>query len=569
MKTPVFPGARSSTSPAPRSTSRWYAGRVREPEEERDGPADRREVLGRERDHGAARVRDRATGGRERRRLSHGALARAGRRTRRRAGDLGLAAAVLGEVVDETAHRGEVRGVDQRAALAPAGHEPGALELREVERERRPGQLEPLRDPPRRHAPRARARPAPGRSGAASPAPAPRAPPTATDTSMSLEISKRARRRQARRSAIDSRAVKCSRLGTRGCAAARRRAGARAARRRRPRQHAKARCRGERSLGRRLPAHRAGRAAAHAAAAAGHALSAADELRRAHRGQRGGRRRRRRRASRSSGRSRSTTAQLPVPAPDDEIASSLVLEALKRRAVVRPPGKQNVLEIGDDRLRVSNNDKVGTDLRGAQPKQDLTPRSLLGKSFAMLVTTGPRQSEGLHAARRAERQEAPGLDRTCASRSPTCRSAIPTIPSPPARPGTRSASSRTRSDGSGLAVDVECRLVGFEKIDDAPCAHVSLRASLDEQGREERVGLQVRRGALLASPATRGSTCATAQVVDGAARGRRGRRPPPHRRRDGSRRTCACATRAAPCCSGWTRCRPRPPGPTAPSASAP
>jgi hypothetical protein len=74
---------------------------------------------------------------------------------------------------------------------------------------------------------------------------------------------------------------------------------------------------------------------------------------------------------------------LPVPSPDDSLATSLDLEALKRKASAQ--GQNHVVEIGDDRLRVSTDDKVGTDLRGAQPKQDLTPRAVLGKSFGLLI----------------------------------------------------------------------------------------------------------------------------------------------------------------------------------------
>src|SRR5262249_21766487 len=86
--------------------------------------------------------------------------------------------------------------------------------------------------------------------------------------------------------------------------------------------------------------------------------------------------------------------ELPVPAPDGNLATSLVLEALKRRQRLMPPGKQQTIEIGDDRLRVATDDKVSTDLRGAQPKEDLTPRSLLGKSFALMVTDARNNPAG-------------------------------------------------------------------------------------------------------------------------------------------------------------------------------
>src|SRR5258706_14696631 len=63
---------------------------------------------------------------------------------------------------------------------------------------------------------------------------------------------------------------------------------------------------------------------------------------------------------------------MPVPTPTSaEIASSLVLEALNRRMRMSPPGEEHLIEIGDDRLRVQVNNKVETDLRGAQPQHDL------------------------------------------------------------------------------------------------------------------------------------------------------------------------------------------------------
>ena len=172
--------------------------------------------------------------------------------------------------------------------------------------------------------------------------------------------------------------------------------------------------------------------------------------------------------------------QLPVPAPDDSIASSLVLEALKRRAVVRPPGKQNVLEIGDDRLRVSNDDKVATDLRGAQPKEDLTPRSLLGKSFAMLVTTDLGTATGftLRGVPSAKK-----LLASLALREPLTYVQF-AYPEHPVSAGDTWRAKRFFPNPIGrlgLPVEIEYRLVGFEKIDEAPCAHISLRSSLDQK----------------------------------------------------------------------------------------
>ena len=172
--------------------------------------------------------------------------------------------------------------------------------------------------------------------------------------------------------------------------------------------------------------------------------------------------------------------QLPVQAPDDSLASSLVLEALKRRAMMRPPGKQNVLEIGDDRVRVSNDDKVATDLRGAQPKEDLTPRSLIGKSFAMLVTTPLGDPKGFTM------RGVPSAKKLLASlvlREPLTYVQV-AYPEHPVSAGETWHAKRYFPNPIGrlgLGVEIEYRLVGFEKIEDASCAHVSLRAALDEK----------------------------------------------------------------------------------------
>src|SRR6266850_5328828 len=59
-------------------------------------------------------------------------------------------AAVLREVADELIHVLEVRAVDDEAAVLPAADQAGAGEVREVERQRRRGQLELFADASRR-----------------------------------------------------------------------------------------------------------------------------------------------------------------------------------------------------------------------------------------------------------------------------------------------------------------------------------------------------------------------------------------------------------------------------------
>ena len=170
--------------------------------------------------------------------------------------------------------------------------------------------------------------------------------------------------------------------------------------------------------------------------------------------------------------------QVPVPAQPGELAFSLVLEALKRRARMAPPGAEHVIELGDDRLRVSLNDKIETDLRGAQPKQDLTPRTLIGKSFALVVTDAYGTTKGVSV------RGVPAAKRLLAQLP--LRESLSYVqiayPDKPVSPGDTWHATRYFPNPIGrlgLAVDVEMRLVGFERIGDAPCARVTLRASQD------------------------------------------------------------------------------------------
>jgi hypothetical protein len=170
---------------------------------------------------------------------------------------------------------------------------------------------------------------------------------------------------------------------------------------------------------------------------------------------------------------------MPVENPQEgEIAHTLVLNALKRRQRLMPPGKEHVLELGDDRLRTSLDDKVEIDLRGAQPKQDLTPRTLLDKPFALVVT------------------DLSGNPKTISMRGPppahkllvsvplreSLGYLLVAYPDKPVSAGDTWHGKRffpSPIGRLGMAIDVEYRLVGFEQVDNAPCAHVVLHAKLD------------------------------------------------------------------------------------------
>jgi hypothetical protein len=170
--------------------------------------------------------------------------------------------------------------------------------------------------------------------------------------------------------------------------------------------------------------------------------------------------------------------QMPVPTPSGDLASTLLLEALMRRTRLTPPGKEHLLEAGDDRLRTQFDDKVDVDLRGAQPKQNLTPRTVLGKPFALLVDDAFGNPKGITLS---------GL--------PAAKKMLSTLPlrdslgylqigfpNKAISPGDTWHAKRFFANPIGklgLAIDVELRLVGFERVDEAPCAHVVLRSSQD------------------------------------------------------------------------------------------
>jgi hypothetical protein len=180
--------------------------------------------------------------------------------------------------------------------------------------------------------------------------------------------------------------------------------------------------------------------------------------------------------------------QMPVATPTtDEIAFSLVLEALNRRTRMSPPGSEHLIELGDDRLRVQVDNKVQTDLRGAQPKQNLTPRTFLGKPFALVVDDayGNPKVITLHGIPPAKKMLA-----TLPLREAIAYMQIG-YPDRPVSGGDTWHGKRFFPNAIGklgLALDVEYRLVGFERIDSVPCAHVSIHSRVDSTGVKSEIG---------------------------------------------------------------------------------
>lgn len=171
--------------------------------------------------------------------------------------------------------------------------------------------------------------------------------------------------------------------------------------------------------------------------------------------------------------------QLPVSAPDDDsLASSLVLDALRRRVRIAPPGIERSLEIGDDRIRTQTEEKVEVDLRGAQPKGDLTPRSVLNRPFALLVNDVRGNPKGVTL------RGIPSAKRLLSSlpiRESVAWAQV-AYPDQPVSAGAAWTEKRFFANPIGrlgVGVEIEYRLVGFERVDGVPCAHISLRAKRD------------------------------------------------------------------------------------------
>lgn len=180
--------------------------------------------------------------------------------------------------------------------------------------------------------------------------------------------------------------------------------------------------------------------------------------------------------------------QLPVDTPTaGDVASSLVLDALRRRVARMPPGGEHGLEIGDDRLRTTADEKVDIDLEGAQPKGDLTPRSILNRPFALLVTDVNGNPKGVTL------RGIPTAKRLLSSLP--IREAVAWLqlafPEQAVSPGATWTAKRFFASPVGrlgAGVEIEYRLVGFERIEGVPCAHVSLRAKTEQANAPSEFG---------------------------------------------------------------------------------
>lgn len=174
--------------------------------------------------------------------------------------------------------------------------------------------------------------------------------------------------------------------------------------------------------------------------------------------------------------------ELPVEhAGETGAALRLVLDALHYKLLQRNPDAEREIELGDDRLRVFVDGKPEIDLRGAQPKEQLTPRKLLERVFAILAQDAAGNPvtirfQGEPVARRFLRPllVKPALGYTRLPR--------PEQPIPPGYVWRAERFPVSPAGAIGLRLDVEYTLAGFQELDGVRCAWILLRA---EENRED------------------------------------------------------------------------------------
>jgi hypothetical protein len=180
----------------------------------------------------------------------------------------------------------------------------------------------------------------------------------------------------------------------------------------------------------------------------------------------------------------------PTRAPQPgEAASVLVLEAARHRVRQGPPAHEREVELANDRLQIRDDGKVGLDLRGAQPRENLTPRMLLERPFAVL-RQDPRGDplgiviRGAPAARSFLR---PLSARALIGWTRLAR------PDMAVSAGARWTARRfpPHAVGAlGLALELHYQLAGFEKLDGVACAWIVIRGDLDAEGVRSQKGFR-------------------------------------------------------------------------------
>ncbi len=167
-----------------------------------------------------------------------------------------------------------------------------------------------------------------------------------------------------------------------------------------------------------------------------------------------------------------------APQPGD-FAALAVLDALRHETRRSDPAVAQRLELADDRMRMVQDKKVAFDLRGAQPREKVTPRMLLGQPFAA-VHQPAGQLRPTVLARGAPPVR--NFHRPLSARS-LLRDVQVARPTDPVGPGAVWTAPRAPSGPLaevGLELPVEHQFAGYEVVGASQCAWLVLRATLDQ-----------------------------------------------------------------------------------------
>jgi hypothetical protein len=182
--------------------------------------------------------------------------------------------------------------------------------------------------------------------------------------------------------------------------------------------------------------------------------------------------------------------ELPADSGNEGHDAYLVrLDGLHYRVRQRDPSIEGEIELGNDRLRVFRGGKVEIDLRGAQPREGLTPRMLLDETIGIVAHDGrgdPITIQGRGVPRAREFLDTMPIRQTLGySRLP--------LPRGPVSPGSRWQSSRYPVNPAGrlgLDHEVEYTLAGFARLDGEDCAWILIEAKRDAEQVTSVAGFQ-------------------------------------------------------------------------------
>ncbi|HVP30447.1 MAG TPA: hypothetical protein VMW35_14925 [Myxococcota bacterium] len=178
------------------------------------------------------------------------------------------------------------------------------------------------------------------------------------------------------------------------------------------------------------------------------------------------------------------------PGPESVL---LLLDAFRHHQIsAGHPAREGEVELASDRLRVLSQKKPSLDLRGAQPKENLTPRILLQKPFAVLqpVVEGDRVVATLRGTPPAKKFLRPfGLvdilrwTRIGLPEGEVHAGSVWEMPRFPADP----------AGGVGLELPIRYELMGFQELDGVPCAWIRVSSKVDSEELKSAGGLRFSR----------------------------------------------------------------------------